>query len=40
MDKNHALGVMVSAGMAQAETLEDRISEGESIRLGFAAGPP
>ena len=35
-----ALGVFVSAGVAQADTLEQRISEGESIRLGFSAAPP
>lgn len=34
------LGVMVSVGAAHAGTLEDRIKDGKSIRLGFAAAPP
>lgn len=34
------LGVMVAAAAAHAGTLEDRIKDGKSIRLGFAAAPP
>ncbi|SOB78175.1 polar amino acid transport system substrate-binding protein [Marinobacter sp. LV10R510-11A] len=34
------LGVMAVTGVAQAGTLEDRIEDGETIRLGFAAAPP
>lgn len=33
------LGVMVASGAAYAGTLEDRIKDGKSIRLGFAAAP-
>lgn len=34
------LGVMVAAGAAHAGMLDDRIKDGKSIRLGFAAAPP
>lgn len=34
------LGVMAATSVAQAGTIEDRIEDGETIRLGFAAAPP
>lgn len=34
------LGATVMSTVAQAGTLENRIEEGDSIRLGFAAAPP
>lgn len=34
------LGVMAVTSVAQAGTLEDRVEDGKTIRLGFAAAPP
>lgn len=34
------LGIMTTFGVAHAGTLEDRIKDGDSIRIGFAAAPP
>ncbi len=35
-----ALGAVVASTSAQAGMLEERLDEGETIRLGFAAAPP
>ncbi|WP_211248300.1 transporter substrate-binding domain-containing protein [Halomonas halodenitrificans] len=35
-----ALGAVVATTSAQAGMLEERLDEGETIRLGFAAAPP
>ncbi|WP_273144706.1 transporter substrate-binding domain-containing protein [Halomonas sp.] len=45
MSKNNwmkmlALGAVVASTSAQAGMLEERLDEGETIRLGFAAAPP
>lgn len=34
------LGVTAAASVTQAGTLEDRIEDGETVRIGFAAAPP
>ncbi|WP_372965758.1 transporter substrate-binding domain-containing protein [Marinobacter sp.] len=38
--KTLALSALVAASSVQAGTLEERIADGETIRLGFAAAPP
>ncbi|WP_323752062.1 transporter substrate-binding domain-containing protein [Marinobacter sp.] len=38
--KTIALSALVAASSVQAGTLEERIADGETIRLGFAAAPP